>query len=84
VQHDIEYERWQYRLLARWYELRKQGKLYPLIQPGVVLHTFDPAFGVAAGTREVTWEQLEADVELAELEKMPPQSVTITVKEKTA
>lgn len=70
-----DWDRDQLDLISRWYNLRKQGKLYPLIQIGNTLYKFDP-INRWDGREHLDWNQLAQDVVAAEIERKGPGKET--------
>jgi hypothetical protein len=72
-----EFDNYQLRLLSRWYALRKQGKLYPILQQGLLMYTFTCLADPWGSGERLTWDRLRQDVEAAE-------AVIVTVKKPPA
>lgn len=67
---DYRTARWKAQLLSSWYDLRRRGKLQPLLAEFGILWTFSDRQDPWGSRERLTWEQLEQQV-TAELRKGP-------------
>ena len=68
-----DWDTYQMKLISSWYRLRKQGKLYPILQAGYSIYTFTNPCDPWNSREVLAWDQLERDVMEAEGRK-PAQS----------